>query len=79
MPISVAHVFVFIILRPQVFDAVTKHLIGVVFIEHEKDPRVLALMNQRGYHKMRVVGNSLPVLVDKSSVGGRRNRVVRLD
>lgn len=63
MPVGIARVFVLSLFGSEVLDSVTEHLLGVVFLEHEEEPWVLALNDHLMDHQVRVIGHFLSVLV----------------
>jgi hypothetical protein len=45
MPVSEALIFILVILWSQVSHTVPKHLVSIIFVKNEKEPRVLTTLN----------------------------------
>lgn len=61
--VSIANVFVLILLRPKVLDSVAEHLLCIILLKHEEESRVLALNDHLLYHQVRIIGYHLSVLI----------------
>lgn len=54
--VSITDVLVLIIFWTQISDTIAKHLVCIVFVKDEKEPRVLAVLDQLLKHLMWING-----------------------
>jgi hypothetical protein len=74
--VSITNILVLIIFWTQISDTIAKHLVGIVFVKDEKEPRVLAVLDQLLKHLMRINGLAhystriAIVVIDIIAIGG---------
>lgn len=78
MSVSKAYIFILIVLRPEISDPIAKHFLCIILIEHEEQPRVLAILNHLIDHAMGIIRITLILLracLSCVSFDRRRSRI----
>ena len=76
LSVSITYVLVLIIFWTQISETIPKHLVGIVFVKDEKEPGVLAVLDQLLKHLMWINGLAhystciAIVVIEIISIGG---------